>query len=68
MDIQMPDMNCYEANLQIRKFNPDLVIIAQTAFALTGDREKAMESGCTDYVSKPIRRDQLIELMEKYFS
>jgi len=68
MDIQMPDMNCYEANLQIRKFNPDLVIIAQTAFALTGDREKAMESGCTDYVSKPIRRDQLIELKEKYFS
>ena len=68
MDIQMPDMNGYEATRQIRKFNPDLVIIAQTAFALIGDREKALESGCTDYVSKPIRRDQLIELMEKHFS
>ena len=68
MDIQMPDMNGYEATRQIRKFNPDVVIIAQTAFALTGDREKALESGCTDYVSKPIRRDQLMELMEKHFS
>jgi len=44
------------------------VIIAQTAFALSGDREKALESGCTDYISKPIKRDNLIELLHKYFS
>ncbi|MDP2338438.1 MAG: ATP-binding protein [Bacteroidota bacterium] len=68
MDIQMPEMNGYEATRQIRQFNQDVVIIAQTALALTGDRELAIEAGCDDYISKPIRRDKLIELMVKYLT
>ncbi len=67
MDIQMPQMNGYEATLQIRQFNKDVIIIAQTAFGLSGNREKAIEAGCNDYILKPIKKDHLVELMEKYF-
>jgi CheY-like chemotaxis protein len=54
MDIQMPDLNGYEASRQIRQFNKEVVIIAQTAYSLSGDREKTLASGCNDYISKPI--------------
>jgi len=67
MDIQMPEMDGYEAIRLIRQFNKSVVIIAQTAFAMTGDREKALERGCNDYISKPIRKDKLIALIQKCF-
>ena len=67
MDIQMPVMNGHEATRQIRKFNKDVVIIAQTAFGLSGDREKAIAAGCDDYISKPINRTELLELIQKHF-
>jgi CheY-like chemotaxis protein len=65
MDIMMPNMNGYEAIAEIRK-NPDfkkLPIIAVTAKAMNGDREKSMEAGASDYMTKPIQADQLISLM-----
>jgi CheY-like chemotaxis protein len=65
MDIQMPIMNGYDATRQIRQFNKDVIIIAQTAFGLSGDREKAIEAGCNDYISKPIKKDELIALIDK---
>jgi len=67
MDIQMPQMNGHEATREIREFNKEVVIIAQTAYALSGDKEKAIDAGCTDYLSKPIKRDKLEEMIEKYF-
>jgi signal transduction histidine kinase/ActR/RegA family two-component response regulator len=67
MDIQMPDLNGYEATSQIRQFNKKVIIIAQTAFGLSNDREKAMAAGCNDYIAKPINRDALLSLMNKYF-
>ncbi|MBI9038591.1 MAG: PAS domain-containing protein [Bacteroidales bacterium] len=67
MDIQMPKMNGYEATSQIRKFNKDVIIIAQTAYGLSGDREKALEAGCNDYISKPINKKELQALIQKYF-
>jgi len=67
LDIKMPEMNGYEASRQIRQFNKDVIIIAQTAYALAGDREKAIEAGCNDYVSKPIRKEKLMEVVQKYF-
>jgi hypothetical protein len=67
MDIQMPEMNGYEATRQIRQFNKDVVIIAQTAFGLSGDREKSIEAGCNDYIAKPIVKAELLALMQKYF-
>jgi PAS domain S-box-containing protein len=68
MDIQMPEMGGYEATRQIRKFNREVVIIAQTAFGLSGDREKAIEAGCNDYISKPIKSEDLNALIMKYFN
>jgi len=67
MDIRMPDLNGYKATRQIRQFNKDVIIIAQTAFGLVGDREKAIKSGCNDYISKPIAKDKLLTLIQKYF-
>ncbi len=67
MDIQIPVIDGYEATMEIRKFNKDVVIIAQTAYALTGDREKAILAGCNDYISKPISRSALKSMIEKYF-
>jgi len=67
MDIKMPLMDGYEATRQIRLFNRKVVIIAQTAYALTGDKEKANDSGCDDYISKPIKKIKLIALLKKYF-
>jgi signal transduction histidine kinase/CheY-like chemotaxis protein len=67
MDIQMPVMNGYEATRQIRQFNKEVVIIAQTSFGLLGDKEKAIEAGCNDYIAKPIKKDELLSLIQKYF-
>jgi CheY-like chemotaxis protein len=67
MDIQMPDLNGYEATREIREFNEEVIIIAQTAYALTGDKEKALEAGCNDYIAKPISKDKLLTLIKKYF-
>jgi hypothetical protein len=60
MDIRMPVMNGLEATKKIREFNSSVVILAQTAFALLGDKEIALAAGCNDYISKPIHRTELI--------
>lgn len=67
MDIQMPELDGYEATRQIRQFNSDVIIIAQTAFALSGDMEKAIEAGCNDYIAKPIHKEDLLGIILKYF-
>jgi len=68
MDIRMPEMNGYVATRQIRKFNKEIVIIAQTAYSLVGDREKALKAGCNDYISKPLDKDELFMKIQKYIS
>jgi PAS domain S-box-containing protein len=67
MDIRMPELSGYEATRLIREFNKNVVIIAQTAYGLSGDREKAIEAGCNDYISKPINKIELLALIQKYF-
>jgi CheY-like chemotaxis protein/anti-sigma regulatory factor (Ser/Thr protein kinase) len=67
MDINMPEMGGYEATKQIREFNKDLVIIAQTANGMQSDREDAIAAGCTDYISKPINIVSLSKLIHDYF-
>ena len=68
MDIKMPEMGGYEATRQIRTFNKDVIIIAQTAYALAGDREKALKAGCNDYITKPVNKAVLQLLIQKYFN
>lgn len=66
MDIRMPVMDGYQATQLIREINRNVYIIAQTAFALAGDREKALEAGCSEYLTKPVNRKQLIQLIKNY--
>ena len=61
MDIRMPKKDGYEATKEIKNFRPDLPIIAQTAYAIRGDKEKAFTAGCDDHLSKPINSKILIE-------
>ncbi|MCF8228242.1 MAG: PAS domain S-box protein [Bacteroidales bacterium] len=67
MDLKMPELNGYEATRQIRTFNKKVIIIAQTAYALQGDRKKALKAGCNDYITKPIVKENLFETLSKYF-
>jgi CheY-like chemotaxis protein len=67
MDIKMPELDGYEATRIIRQFNQKVVIIAQTAFGMEGDRKRAIDAGCNDYLSKPIDISVLVELIQKYF-
>lgn len=66
MDIKMPDLNGLEATVEIKKKKPNLPIIAQTAYAMEEDEESSMKAGCNDYISKPIRPENLLKLMSKY--
>jgi signal transduction histidine kinase/CheY-like chemotaxis protein len=67
MDINMPELDGLEATRQIRQFNKDVIIIAQTAFGKYDSREKALEAGCDDFISKPIEIIILLDMIKKYF-
>jgi PAS domain S-box-containing protein len=66
MDIRMPEMDGNEATRQIRQFNKDVIIIAQTAYGFSSDKEKTIEAGCNDYISKPINKNLLYDLIKKH--
>jgi len=68
MDLQMPEMNGYDASREIKKIYPEMIIIAQTAFAMSDDRSKALEAGCDDYLAKPIRSKDLLDTVNKYLN
>ena len=61
MDIQLPIIDGYEAMSKIREVKKDIIIIAQTAYGLLGDKERILNSGFTDYIIKPILYQNLIE-------
>ena len=62
----MPKMDGYQATRIIKKSKPHIPVIAQTAFALIGDSQKAIDAGCDDYISKPIEEDKLWEVLLKH--
>ncbi len=66
MDIQLPSVSGFDATRQIRSLKKDLPIIAQTAFAMVGDREKSLAAGCDDYIAKPIRRQTFLSKLARY--
>jgi CheY-like chemotaxis protein len=68
MDLQLPVMDGYTATREIKKINPDVPIIAQTAHVMSGEREKCLEAGCNDYLAKPIRLQILIDTLSKYLN
>ena len=66
MDIRLPDMSGYEAIRQIRQYKPHLKIIAQTAYASHDERQKALDAGCNDYISKPTKQEMLLSMVHKH--
>ena len=66
MDIKLPTIDGLETTKRIRLFNKELPIIAQTAYALSADLQKAAKAGCNDYITKPISRAKLLDTMAKY--
>ncbi len=65
MDIRLADIDGYKATKQIKLHKPNMVIIAQTAYASQDERQKALDAGCTDYISKPSKKDALLALIGK---
>jgi len=66
MDMRMPEVDGMQATIEIKKINPNLTIIAQTAYAMNGDKDKALEIGCDDYLSKPIKKELLLEKIKSF--
>ena len=66
MDIKMPGMDGYEATRQIKQINKSVPVIAQTAYAMLGERELSLNAGCDEYISKPINYQDLLELIQRF--
>lgn len=66
MDVRLPGISGLEATQKIREFNGYVPIIAQTAYAMKSDEQKALKAGCSDYISKPIKKELLLEKISKY--
>jgi CheY-like chemotaxis protein len=70
MDVMMPEMDGYETTQEIRKMERyiDLPIISLTAKAMAGDRERSLAAGASDYITKPVDLDKLLETMRKWIN
>ncbi|MDK2977929.1 MAG: hypothetical protein PWP52_643 [Bacteroidales bacterium] len=66
MDIQLPGINGYEVTKLIKAYNQNVPVIAQTAYALSGEKEQSLKEGCDDYIAKPFKKETLIEVLSKH--
>lgn len=66
MDLNMPEMDGFEATRQIKIINPRIPIIVQSAFILSGEESKSYEAGCDDFIAKPVRLTTLMNAIGKY--
>ncbi len=68
LDVRLPDAIGWDLAREMKNLRPDLPVIAQTAFAMSTDQMKSRDSGCDDYISKPIRREDLLQMLDRYLS
>jgi CheY-like chemotaxis protein len=68
MDLQLPQMDGYQATREIKAFRPLIPIIAQTANAMSDDRDKAIDAGCNEYLAKPINVQEFYRILAKFLS
>jgi|GEM_PF-1262199 len=68
LDVNLPEMTGYEVAARIRQTNKEIKIFAQTAYSISSERHIAIEAGCNEFLSKPIKRSDLITLIQKYFN
>ena len=66
MDMKMPEIDGFEATRQIKLLNPNIPVIAITAYAMSGDEDRIIAAGCDGYISKPINKKSLIEKMSEF--
>jgi len=66
MDLRLPKLDGFEATRDILKIDPNAKVIAQTAYAMYGDREKCLEAGFCDYITKPMKRETLVNMVIKW--
>jgi CheY-like chemotaxis protein len=66
MDIQLPGKNGYEVTREILQLYPKLPIIAQTAYAFSDEKEKILQAGCVEYLTKPLNKNLLMSVIQKY--
>ncbi|MFW6095345.1 MAG: ATP-binding protein [Bacteroidota bacterium] len=68
MDIRLPQMDGLTATKEIKKIREDIIIIAQSAYAMSEDKKKSIKAGCSDFISKPIDKEELIKIVNKYLA
>lgn len=68
MDIKLPDTSGYEVTKSLKKIRPEIPIIAQTAYASENEKNKSFEAGCIDFISKPIKKDSFLTVLEKHLT
>ena len=68
MDIKMPEMDGLEATRQIREFKKEMPIIALTAYAMDNNEKTSLEAGCNAYMSKPVRKPDLLSMLNKFLT
>lgn len=66
MDMKMPLMNGYDATSKIKAIRPYIPVVAQTAYALSGEKKKSLDAGCDGYITKPIMPDALILALSRF--
>ncbi|MFP4041981.1 MAG: response regulator, partial [Bacteroidales bacterium] len=68
MDIRLPQMDGLTATKEIKKIREEIIIIAQSAYAMSEDKKKSIKAGCSGFISKPIDKEALIEILKKHIT
>ena len=68
MDMKMPEIDGFEATRQIKMINKNVIIIAITAYAMSGDEERIIAAGCDGYLSKPINKKSLLDKIAEFIT